>query len=1566
MSHLGPKAILSIALLPFALIAQTPLQLRAADKSELYEVGVARVDITPDYPIRLNGFGGRRTESEGVRQRIWAKAIAIGNDEQNPAILLTIDSLGIRMPMVDEVARRLRQQAGIKRDHVALTFSHSHTTPKVNGAADTIFSVPIPADHQKHIDRYTAELTDHLTAAALAALKNRKPSRLQWSVGKVGFAINRRTAGGPVDHDLPMLVVRAPDNSVRAIYVSYACHCVTLSDNLISGDWAGFAQQAIERRFPGAIALVSIGAGSDSNPSSGVTGGKGDVAARQGAEIADEVFRLMSRPLRAVKGRLSTTLKRIDLPLKDLPNKQQLEAVAAKGGPAGYNASYQLQRLASGRKLVASLEYPIQTWSFGDSLSMVFLAGEVCVDYSSRLKKELNRDHLWINAYANDFCAYIPSERLLKEGGYGGGAEVVYFALPTTLKPGLEKKIIDEVRRQVPKSHHVAPGTAGVPPKSPEQSLQTLSTHAGLNVELVASEPQVQDPVAIDFGLDGKLWVAEMADYAQPVEGEFSHSGRIKFLEDIDADGLFEKATLFADGFRFPTEVKAWRDGVLVCDAPDILFLVDEDGDGKADRREVYYSGFATHNPHARVNSLRLGLDNWLYGSCGLFGGTITSHSGQKLALGGRDFRLRPDQGLIEPVTGTTQQGRCRNDWGDWFGCNNGTLIQHYPVFDRYARRNPFIAPPATAVFVPDYDDPNQLFPAGELVRFKLSGPAGRPTSACGLGIYRDSLMGEQYYGNSFTCEPVNQLVHRLQLRQSGSLIRGRRAASETSSEFLSSTDQWFRPVQARTGPDGGLWIVDMYRYVIEHPKWIPESTRSQLNVFAGQKYGRIFRVIPDGVRRRDWSGLAELSPADLATRLDSANGTLRDMVHQRLLESEAKLDAKAVAELQRIASEGQHPAARGQALAVLDGISELPREVIAEALTDKHDGVRRQAVRLAEQQISQSAGLQKELLGLVHDVDPTVRLQLAYSLGEMKSDGVPAALIRLYTSPDADAYQRAAVLSSVHRDNLDSLVDAVLAMQKKNRLTAELLDSLHVMVARVGTQRQRSRMVMRLGSDESLRTPAGWIRLAQMLEELAKTSGDLDELLDENELARIGNIQQRAVALVTDPKIVEAGKSITLKVAALGVIGDSASRDSKSSSDLLLDLISPSVPLELQQAAIRAIRKGINATSATSLIERMSSSSPVVRSEIVSAMLSREASTLRLLEACEKQTIAASAIDLPSRNLLKAHNNEKIRGKAEELFATATGGARQQIIEKYLKSVSTLAKERPANATAGRAIFTKHCGSCHQLSGVGEKVGPDLAALTNRSPRMLLTAIVDPNREIDARYLNYVARSIDGRTVAGMIAEETTTSITLRGQDDKSTVLLRNELEEFRDTGTSYMPEGIEKQIAEPEMGDLLAFVHQAASPAKQFAGNTPARIEQSETGQLALLASQCKIHGGSILFEAPFKNIGFWHHANDHVIWEIEVAKQGRFDIYLDYACHDASAGNQLAIHGLEIPLRYQVQATGGWDKYVRTRIGETDLKAGRRSLIVQPSETVRGALCDLKAIYLVPVGKKPSFVD
>ena len=447
-------------------VAMADSKTAGADDS-LISVGVARIDVTPDGPIRQNGYAARKTESTGVAQRLWAKALAIGSDEQGPAILVTVDNCLVPAELTDEVARRLEKTAHIRRERFVVCASHTHAGPCLKGAAPFIFGEPTPPEHQARIDRYTEQFTDWLEKVAVDALAARRPGRLAWAQGRVGFAANRRVVkdgrwvrmahnpAGPVDHDLPVLRVTDADGRLRAILVNYACHAVTVRSNQIHGDWPGSAQLAIESKHPGVTAMVSIGCGADANPQPFV---EAEVD-HHGQAVADEVERLLAGPFRPAGGLPDCRLERITLPLDKLPTRDEWKKQAAGTGRPAYYARIVLERLDRGIEPPASFPYTIQTWSFGDDLGMVFLAGEVVVDYSLRLKKELG-DDLWVTAYANDVPCYVASRRVIQEGGYEVDGSMPTFDKPARLALETEDLIVGAV-------HDLLPGRKKTPRETP-------------------------------------------------------------------------------------------------------------------------------------------------------------------------------------------------------------------------------------------------------------------------------------------------------------------------------------------------------------------------------------------------------------------------------------------------------------------------------------------------------------------------------------------------------------------------------------------------------------------------------------------------------------------------------------------------------------------------------------------------------------------------------------------------------------------------------------------------------------------------------------------------------------------------------------------------------------------------------------------------------------------------------------------------------------------------------------------------------------------------------------------
>lgn len=430
-----------------------------ADATPTLSIGVARRDITPSYPIRLTGYAARTNLSSGAAQKLWAKALALGTDADSPRVLITVDNCGVPAGVVEEVARRLATGAQVPRENLAVASSHTHSGPMVRGFAENIFVQDLTAEEAAASDRYTRELVDHLEAVAKLALADRRPGRIFRAEGQVGFAANRRTAGGPVDHALPVLVVKDAQGAVRAVVANYACHCTTLGHqvNQTHGDWAGFAQEALEDSFPGAVALVTIGCGADANPSprGGDDFGLG-FARQHGRSLAAAVKLLVEGTLQPLPQLPTAALRRITLPFQTLPTRAEWEKRAAEAGIVGYHAKKNLARLDRGETLPTALPYVVQTWSFGDRLTMVFLAGEVVVDYVRRLKQDYDASRLWVTAYANDVPCYIPSRRILTEGGYEAETSLWYYDRPARLAPETEDLIHGAVGAIVPAGFRAA------------------------------------------------------------------------------------------------------------------------------------------------------------------------------------------------------------------------------------------------------------------------------------------------------------------------------------------------------------------------------------------------------------------------------------------------------------------------------------------------------------------------------------------------------------------------------------------------------------------------------------------------------------------------------------------------------------------------------------------------------------------------------------------------------------------------------------------------------------------------------------------------------------------------------------------------------------------------------------------------------------------------------------------------------------------------------------------------------------------------------------------------------
>jgi neutral ceramidase len=450
--------VLIIAFLLFSKISFSQ-QINATNGT--MEVGVARIDITPDGPIRLAGYGIRdKSETHVVLQRLSAKAMAFGSDAQHPSVLITVDLVGIPWRITAKLEEQLSKKAGINPAQLVICASHTHGGPEVGNLLNILqyrgehFSDSLLAlDQLVHIAQYTEQLSRKLEEVALAALKNRKPAFVAWGQGQALFAKNRRTEGGPIDPALPFLRITNPDGTLRAVFVNYACHGTTLYGiNEIHGDWIGEAQNIIETNHPGVIAMVTPGCGADADPQP--RGSIADVRSH-GQEISDNVDKLLTSQLQQLTSPPVGTMKWIKLPFSKVPTVPELIELTKDKTVKGYYARLALDRVERGGTIPSELDYPVQIWNFGNKLAMINLAGEVVVDYSLRLKNELGAEHLWINAYSNDVPCYIASRRVIKEGGYEAESSMYYYDKPSPFAEEVEDIIVAAVHDIIPASFKV-------------------------------------------------------------------------------------------------------------------------------------------------------------------------------------------------------------------------------------------------------------------------------------------------------------------------------------------------------------------------------------------------------------------------------------------------------------------------------------------------------------------------------------------------------------------------------------------------------------------------------------------------------------------------------------------------------------------------------------------------------------------------------------------------------------------------------------------------------------------------------------------------------------------------------------------------------------------------------------------------------------------------------------------------------------------------------------------------------------------------------------------------------
>jgi putative membrane-bound dehydrogenase-like protein len=981
---------------------------------------------------------------------------------------------------------------------------------------------------------------------------------------------------------------------------------------------------------------------------------------------------------------------------------------------------------------------------------------------------------------------------------------------------------------------------------SPANALKAFETEPGFSVELVAAEPLVVDPVALAFDEHGRLYVAENRDYPLGAP-DGKPAGIVALLEDSDGDGRMDKRTEFASGLGFPNGVLCWRGGVIVTAAPEVLWLADSDGDGRADRREVLLSGFSLGgSSQLRVNDPTLGPDGWIYFAGGLSGGSVCSpkHPKVKLDLGRGDVRLNPDTGVIELTEGKSQFGLAFDEAGNRFACMNRVPVQHAPLPTKVLARNPAATSPGTLqncpelipnhLLVRNFNSGARLFPISANLTTADS-HEGTYSAACAVHIYQGRALPAEYGGAAFSCDPTANLVRGDRLVPVGGSFSAQRIHEDT--EALRSRDNWFRPVFLADGPDGALYVADMYRGVIEHPVYLPDEVRQRSNFELGKDKGRIWRLRGSEQRGRSSARGKFTTTEEQVSALSSAIPWERDTAF-RLLREQAPTKAVPLllatipqlanadftgrwgnrGELE-VATNSAVSAGRCRALnlaARFIGWTDAGWDQVA-SLKEAPAGLDRQHLMdflgaLIAGSLDESPAVRQttflhlsKLPGLsigdglakqwARDPNSVVRLQVAVMFGHWDLSGGVELLGRIALTDGADRWTRAAILSGLKGRELQ-FVNRLMenpASAPSPEFMLELGRLLNGSPRDLG-QRHWT-WVGGPGNDWKF---AFWAGVAKGLRG-GGAVGPTDVLAE-----RVGLEPKRVrdLNLMASVTLADSLAPLPARLMALRLLGEFPGDFDRSR---LLNAVRANEPVELQRAAVAlACRPGPLNCAAELLDDRLwAQVPPAIQAVAIQGLLAPSVNHAALIGAVEKGVVRASALLPAQREALRKSAATGVSRRAEALWAAAVPSDRRAAFEAAKASLAL--KPVPPN---GRVVFNRLCVGCHRFNREGIAVGPDLFDIRNQPKETILLHLVIPEQEIAPNFTAYDCTTQEGRVVTGLLVADGPERLTLRQGQGLEETLPRSAITSLKASPLSLMPAELEQAMTLQELADLLAYL--------------------------------------------------------------------------------------------------------------------------------------------------------------
>lgn len=951
-----------------------------------------------------------------------------------------------------------------------------------------------------------------------------------------------------------------------------------------------------------------------------------------------------------------------------------------------------------------------------------------------------------------------------------------------------------------------------------QKAMESFQLEPGLRIELIAAEPLVIDPVALAFDEDRRMYVVEDRGYPDPAEGGKPPKklGRIARLEDTNGDGKYDHRTEFATGFTYPNGIMPWRGGVFVTCAPDIFYLKDTTGDGIADVRKVVLTGFHdTRTAQIRMSYPTLGLDGWVYVTGGLNGGEVTSpeHPGQPaVSFTSADGRFHPETFEFEVTGGKSQFGLTFDSYGRRFGSSNRHPVRHAVLEPSTLRRNPNLSFTETINNVSKVEAEAVVFPISNATTSADFIPsligrshAGTFTSACGLLIYNGTALTPEHKGNVFICEPAQNLIQRQIIHPDG--VSFRSELPYEGREFLSSTDTWFNPVFLQHGPEGALYLADMHRKVIDHPSYVPEEARVNMDFESGKTDGRIFKIVREDFDSNDnLTGISSsASVEEIVRALESQEEWERKTAHRLLLENKT---LASVPMLEAIAVESSLPEARVSALWLLHSFQALKPSTVKIALSDEEAGVQEQAVLLAGAIKRQDSGLSEELIAATNHENLRVRFTSALVLGSLDEPEVVSALAAVAAKDGADKWLRAAVLSGIGERMPEFLAAFRQQQQDNSESFAAVMQDLGRLFGNGGSIADCQRIladVLSSGDDNldwRISTALGLAEGLNGRTELKNSKNNLLLALQNKNSPHVNRQNLDNFINKVAARAVDNNEKNSLRVIATALLGYTSFNET---GNVLHKLLDSRNPLELQVEAVNALarQEDVRGGQLLTAKDRWPTYTPRVRSAVTAALVSRPAFTNVLFDAIEENIIAVTDVSSTDRRRMMRNKNKEISARAETLFKELEGGERMQVYKDYRKII-----EQPADAALGKVVFSRSCSACHTYNGEGGNVGPDLTGVKNQPADALLLHTLVPNYEVYTDYQAISVKTSDGSSLSGRLVAETENSLTLRTAFGTDESILRSKITSLTNTGLSLMPDGLEQSMTKEEVAQLIAYL--------------------------------------------------------------------------------------------------------------------------------------------------------------